>query len=157
MPLVGINTTHTTPTNTTLIDSSNIDNYFLEVDIAGIAPLRTNNSLLCFSNEKAIGANKVKISQNHQFSTISPQFNVITPGSLTRVTSSIRTISGTSADGNESSFVDQGFEPAILNETIFLPSPRLVASKINETDKLSSLPKNKSCLLYTSPSPRDIS
>ena len=147
MPLVGINTTHTVPTNTTLINSSNIDNYFLEVDVAGVAPLRTGNSLLCFSGEKAIGANKVKISQNHQYSTISPQFNVITPGSLTRVTSSIRTISGTSADGSESSFIDQGFEPAILNETVFLPTPRLVASKVNEVDKLSSLPKNKSLTL----------
>ena len=147
MPLVGINTTHTVPTNTTLINNSNIDNYFLEVDVAGVSPLRTGNSLLCFSGEKALGANKVKISQNHQFSSISPQFNVITPGSLTRVTSSIRTISGTSADGSESSFIDQGFEPAILNETVFLPSPRLVASKINETDKLSSLPKNKSLTL----------
>ena len=155
MPLVGINTTHTVPTNTSLINSSNIDNYYLEVNVGGVAPLRTGNSLLCFSNEKAIGANKVKISQNHQFSTISPQFNVITPGSLTRVTSSIRTISGTSADGNESSFVDQGFEPAILNETIFLPSPRLVASKINETDKLSSLPKNKSLTLNVNMSSDD--
>ena len=147
MPLVGINTTHTVPTNTSLINSSNIDNYFLEVDVAGVAPLRVGNSLLCFSSEKAIGANKVKISQNHQFSTINPQFNVITPGSTTRVTSSIRTISGTSADGSESSFVDQGFEPVVLNETAFLPSPRLVASKVNETDKLSSLPKNKSLTL----------
>ena len=147
MPLVGINTTHTVPTNTSLINASNIDNYFLEVDVAGVAPLRTGNSLLCFSGEKAIGANKVKISQNHQFSSISPQFNVITPGSTTRVTSSIRTISGTSANGSESSFVDQGFEPVVLNETAFLPSPRLVASKINETDKLSSLPKNKSLTL----------
>ena len=147
MPLVGINTTHTVPTNTSLISASNIDNYFLEVDVAGVAPLRINNSLLCFSGEKAIGANKVKISQNHQFSSISPQFNVITPGSTTRVTSSIRTISGTSADGSESSFVDQGFEPVVLNETAFLPSPRLVASKVNETDKLSSLPKNKSLTL----------
>ncbi len=147
IPLVGINTTFTVPTNTTLINSSNIDNYYLEVNVGGVAPLRTGNSLLCFSNEKALGANKVKISQNHQFSTISPQFNVITPGSLTRVTSSIRTISGTSADGSESSFIDQGFEPAILNETVFLPTPRLVASKINETDKLSSLPKNKSLTL----------
>jgi hypothetical protein len=155
MPLVGINTIHTVPTNTSLIDASNIDSYFLEVDVANVAPLRIGNSLLCFSGEKAIGANKVKISQNHQFSTISPQFNVITPGSTTRVTSSIRTISGTSADGSESSFIDEGFEPAILNETIFLPTPRLVASKINETDKLSSLPKNKSLTLNVNMSSDD--
>ena len=107
MPLVGINTTFTVPTNTTLINSSNIDNYFLEVDVANVAPLRTGNSLLCFSGESAVGANKAKISQNHQFSSISPQFNVITPGSTTRVSSSIRTVSGTSANGSESSFVDQ--------------------------------------------------
>ena len=52
------------------VDLSNIDNYFLEVDAAGVSPLRIGNSLLCFSGEKAIGANKVKISQNHQYSTI---------------------------------------------------------------------------------------
>jgi len=147
MPLVGINTTHTIPTTQQLRNLSNIDNYFLEVDATGIAPLRTGNSLLCFSSEKAVGGKKSKISQNHQYSSISPQFNVITPGSTTRVTSSIRTISGTSADGVESSFVDQGFEPVVLNQTAFLPSPRLVASKVNETDKLSNLPKNKSLTL----------
>ena len=48
MPLVGINTTHTVPTNTTLKNASNIDNYYLEVDIAGIAPARAGKSLLCF-------------------------------------------------------------------------------------------------------------
>ena len=144
MPLVGINTTFTVPTSTTLVNGSNIDNYYLEVDIAGIAPERTGKSLLCFSNEKAIGGNNVKISQNHQFSSLKPQINVITPGSTTRVNTSVRTVSGTSANGTEISFIDQGFEPAILNETVFFPTPRLVASKINETTKLTSLPKNKS-------------
>ena len=80
MPLVGINTVFTVPTNTTLKNSSNIDNYYLEVNVGGIAPTRTGKTLLCFSNEKAIGGNKVEISQNHQFSSITPQFNVITLG-----------------------------------------------------------------------------
>jgi len=144
MPLVGINTTHTVPTNTTLRDASNIDNYYLEVDTVGIAPNRVGKSLLCFSNEKAIGGRNVKISQNHQFSAITPQFNVLTPGSSTRVNTTIRTVSGTSADGNEISFIDQGFEPAILNQTIFYPTPRLVASKVNENARLEDLPKKKS-------------
>ena len=99
------------------------------------------------SNEKAIGGNKVEISQNHQFSSITPQFNVITPGSTTRVNSTMRTISGTSSGGSEISFIDQGFEPAVLNETIFYPTPRLVASKLNENVKLTALPKNKSLTL----------
>ena len=64
MPLVGINTTFTVPTNTTLKNSSNIDNYYLEVNVGGIAPTRTGKTLLCFSDEKAIGGNNVKISQN---------------------------------------------------------------------------------------------
>ena len=147
MPLVGINTTFTVPTNTTLKNSSNIDNYYLEVNVGGIAPTRTGKTLLCFSGEKAIGGNNVKISQNHQFSSITPQFNVITPGSTTRVNSTIRTISGTSANGTEISFIDQGFEPAVLNQTVFYPTPRLVASKLNENVKLTSLPKNKSLTL----------
>ena len=155
MPLVGINTTHTVPTNTTLKNASNIDNYYLEVDIAGIAPARGGKSLLCFSNEKGIGGNNVKISQNHQFSSFCPQFNVITPGSTTRIFSSSRTISGTSADGNEISFIDQGFEPVVLNETAFYPTPRLVASKINESSKLSNLPKNKSLTLDVNMSSED--
>ena len=147
MPLVGINTVFTVPTNTTLKNSSNIDNYYLEVNVGGIAPTRTGKTLLCFSNEKAIGGNKVEISQNHQFSSITPQFNVITPGSTTRVNSTMRTISGTSSGGSEISFIDQGFEPAVLNQTIFYPTPRLVASKLNENVKLTALPKNKSLTL----------
>ena len=155
MPLVGINTTHTVPTNTTLRNASNIDNYYLEVNTAGIAPARTGKSLLCFSNEKGIGGSNVKISQNHQFSTLTPQFNVITPGSTTRVNTTARTISGTSADGTEASFIDQGFEPAILNETVFYPTPRLVSSKINESTKLSNLPRNKSLSLNVNMSSSD--
>ena len=155
MPLVGINTTHTVPTNTTLRNASNIDNYYLEVNTAGIAPARTGKSLLCFSNEKGIGGSNVKISQNHQFSTLTPQFNVITPGSTTRVNTTARTISGTSADGTEVSFIDQGFEPAILNETVFYPTPRLVSSKINESTKLSNLPRNKSLSLNVNMSSSD--
>ena len=147
MPLTGINTTFTVPTNTSLVNASNIDTYFLEVDIAGIAPLRTGNSLLCFSGEKGMGGNSVSISQNHQFSSITPQFNVITPGSTTSINSSLRTISGTSASGTEVSFLDQGFDPTILQAVTFFPTPRLVASTINEKEKLGSLPKSKSLTL----------
>ena len=154
MPLDGINTTHTVPTNTTLKNATNIDNYFLEVDTAKITT-RTGKQLLCFTSEKGFGSNTVKISQNHQFSSINPQFNVITPGSTTTINSNIRTVSGTSADGTEVSFIDQGFEPAILNQTQFYPTPRLVASKINENSKLVTLPRNKSLTLDVNMSSSD--
>ena len=149
-PLVGINSTINIPSNTTLRNASNIDNYFLEIDRGTGARgnnVADNKTLLCFTSEKAVGGKSAKVSQNHQFSSLSPQFNVITPGKGTFANTSIRTISGTSAGGNEVSFIDQGFEPTILNETTFFPTPRLVASKTNESLRLSTLPKNKSLAL----------
>ena len=144
MPLTGINTTHTIPTDPILFDAMNIDNYYLKVDINAVDATRTDKQLLCFTNEKGFGGKNVGISQNHQFSTFNPQINAITPGNTTRISTSVRTISGTSADGTEVSFIDQGFDTAGLNQTILFPTPRLVASTVNEAEKLSSLPKNKS-------------
>ena len=144
MPLTGINTTHTIPTDPTLFNAMNIDNYFLKVDVSAVDSTRVGKELLCFTNEKAFGGKNVGISQNHQFSTLNPQINVITPGNTTRINTTVRTTSGTSADGTEVSFIDQGFDTAGLNQTILFPTPRIVASVVNETEKLSNLPKNKS-------------
>jgi hypothetical protein len=143
--LAGINTIFTLPTNATLVDEINIDNYYLEVNRSALDPTnqRTGNSLLCFTNEKAIGGNTVKISQNHQYSTFAPNINFITPGTTTEVNATLRTISGTSADGTEISFLDQGVQATTLGETTFLPTPRLVASEVNK-DKLTFFPKSKS-------------
>ena len=146
--LAGINTIFTVPTNQTLIDENGIDNYYLEINRTVLDPLnqRTGNSLLCFTDEKAIGGSIVKISQNHQFSSFSPQINFLTPGTTTDINTTVRTISGTSAGGSEISFVDQGFDPTTLNETTFFGTPRLVASTINQ-DKLTFFPKQKSLAL----------
>ena len=143
--LVGINTVFTIPTNPTLVDEINVDNYYLEVDRTALDPLnqRTGNALLCFTDERGLGGNTVEISQNHQYSSIAPNVNFITPGTTTEVDARLRTISGTSADGTEISFLDQGVIPTTLGETTFLPTPRLIASKINE-EKLTFFPKSKS-------------
>ena len=143
--LSGINTVFTLPTNATLVDEINVDNYYLEVDRTALDPLnqRTGNALLCFTDERGLGGNTVEISQNHQYSSIAPNVNFITPGTTTEVDARLRTISGTSADGTEISFLDQGVIPTTLGETTFLPTPRLIASKINE-DKLTFFPKSKS-------------
>ena len=46
--LAGINTVFTIPTNATLVDQINVDNYYLEVNRTALDPLnqRTGNSLL---------------------------------------------------------------------------------------------------------------
>jgi len=153
MPLVDINATHDIPTTTALKDATNIDNYFLELD-RGTGNRAGGKNQISFTSEKAVGGSTVGISQNHQFSNASAQCNVITPGK-TRASAAFRTISGTSADGNEVSFIDQGFEPTILNETTFFPTPRMVASKVNEANRLDTLPKNKSLTLKVDMSTAD--
>ena len=153
MPLVKINTTHDIPTSTGLKDVTNIDNYFLELD-RGTGNRAAGKNQISFVSEKAVGGSTVGISQNHQFSSLSAQCNVITPGK-TRASASFRTISGTSASGNEVSFIDQGFEPTILNETTFFPTPRMAASKVNEANQLDTLPKNKSLSLKVDMSSSD--
>ena len=146
MPLTMVNTIHDVTVNNVLKDAGDIDNYFLELD-RGIGSRATGRDQFSFATEKAVGGRNVGISQNHQFSNASAKFNVITPGKGTRASSSFRTVSGTSADGNEVSFLDQGFEPTILNETTFFPTPRMLCSKTNEVERLTTLPDNKSLTL----------
>ena len=145
MPLVGINTVITVPANASIRGESDIDFYYLEVDTAAITS-RTDKQLLCFTDERAFGGNTVKISQNHQYSSIEPDVNFLTPSTTTDITASVRTISGTSAGGNEVSFLDQGVQPIALNQFTHFDNTRLVASTVNE-DKLTGLPKQKSVIL----------
>jgi hypothetical protein len=56
----------------------------------------------------------------------------------------IRSVSGTSVSGNETSFLDNGYEPIQLNSLNTFKSVRLVCSKENETEYLDNLPRNKS-------------
>jgi len=144
--LTRINTTFDIPSSETIRNLNGIDNYYLEFDRTGRS---SGGDQISFIDEKSIGGDTVKISQNHQFSSFNPQFNVITPGKGTTINAQVRTVSGTSAGGSEVSFIDQGYEPISLNNTSFFPTPRMVASKVNETARLSaeSFPRNKSLSL----------
>ena len=136
-----INTTHdfTTTDNVPLNQYKDIDKYYL-----AFQSRNSGNSQISFVDEKTLGGTNVFASQNYQFSSIIPQINIITPGQNTSFTSQLRTISGTSSGGSEISFIDQGYEPVQLNKVNFLSSPRLVASEINEINRIPSLPSHKS-------------
>lgn len=127
-----------------------LDAYYLEID-------RTTNGVnrsadgspagmpqLQFTSESTLGGSKVLSSENILYSSIVPTYDLITPGSSTSVSAAIRTVSGTSVSGNETSFLDNGFEPVQLNALNTLRSMRLVCSKENETEYLSNLRRNKS-------------
>jgi hypothetical protein len=141
------NTTLDLPTsssNPTLKNLTDLDSYYLEFNRGDRS---YSDNQLSFSDEKVVGGSSVNISQNYQYSSIIPQFNIITPGNETSVSALLRTVSGTSASGTELSFVDQGYENIQLNSINYLNTPRLVCSEINESTRLSSLPRNKSITL----------
>ena len=152
MSLTGINSTLTLPTSGSLVSAATVDKYYLEAS-------RSSNRAIgkvqvSFTAEGSVGGQSIVagargglgVSQNHQFSTIEPKFNVITPGKGTSASAQIRTVSGTSASGSEVSFIDQGWEPISVNKSLQFSTPRMVASQVNESNQstLTSLPRNKS-------------
>ena len=145
--LTKINTQHNLPTNTTLKSLRDYDTYHLQISRG---TRTTGDDQLSFTDENTVGGEFISASRNIQFNTVTPNLNVRVPGEATRITSQIRTVSGTSASGSEPSFIDQGFENVELDVLNTLESTRLVASKDNETVRLTSLPKNKSFTLAVS-------
>ena len=99
--------------------------------------------ILYTSKTKTSGGSKVTATQNIPFELIRPAIQSMTvPG--THISAQMRTISGASLDGTETPFEDQGFESITLGENNVVSTPRIIASRINETNNLSTLPGNKS-------------
>ena len=139
--LTGINTDHQLPSDSLLRSKSDIDKYYIEVPRS--AGRTSGDDMMNFFTDSFGGGKEIFVSQNIQFNQIYPLINHITPGQ-TALSARTRTVSGTSAGGNEVSFLDQGFEDIQLNAINPLSTPRLVASPINETERLDDLPLNRS-------------
>jgi len=139
--LTGINTDHQLPSTELLRTKSDIDKYYIEVPRS--AGRTSGDDMMNFFDDSFGGGKEIFVSQNIQFNQIYPLINHITPGQ-TALSARTRTVSGTSAGGSEVSFLDQGFEDIQLNSINPLSTPRLVASPINETERLNDLPLNRS-------------
>jgi hypothetical protein len=132
-----------------------IDNYYLKLDMSdttcGVDRSGNVDGLPdLFFGETKSGSNfnyapedYITSSKNIVFSSITPNVNAFTPKG-TAIGSRIRTVTATSVDGSETSFVDNGFESIQLNNVNNLSSLRLISSKDNEDSKLTDLPGNKS-------------
>ena len=82
-------------------------------------------------------------SYNIPYSLIIPSVTSTAPeGSY--VLASARTVSETSVNGDEISYVDQGFQDVQFNQKNYFETQRMVASAINQTTFLNELPGNKS-------------
>ena len=123
--------------------------YYLNVDMSSNGTNRDGTGgypKLFFNKSKDIGGSKVETTQNITFNSITPNIQTFIPSSCD-INASVRTVTGTSEDGSETSYVDKGYEPISLNETNGFEDPRLVASRVNENQYLTDLPGNKSLTL----------
>ncbi len=134
----------------TVANPIGIDDYHVAIDMSANGVNRSADGVptgfpaLSFSNESSVGGSRVRSTENIAYTTITPYYNIRTPGSLTSASARIRTITGTSVSGSESSFNDSGYEPVALNVPNSLTSTRIICSKVNQDEYLSGLPRNKS-------------
>jgi len=141
----------------TVTDPKDLDFYHIKVDMSNDGTDRSGSTLpdRFFSSTKRGGGSLIRATQNIQFETITPNVETMTPPG-TSIGARVRTVSSTSVDGSEQSFVDQGFEPVTIGDQTHFDSTRMVASKVNEDRQLSDLPGSKSLtmeLLLSSASP----
>lgn len=91
-----------------------------------------------FATELIGGGSEIKASENILFNRINPRFNILSPGRQTSISANIRTTTGTSIDGNETSFnLQNTVESVIPNEENYLDSVRMVCSRVNELNQSS--------------------
>ncbi len=133
-----------------VVDEIKFDSYNVKLDMSkkykDTNDDRSNDAgfpQLFFNNSKSAGGSKITATQNIPFEIITPLIsNVTLP--QTSISADVRTVTGTSLGGNEISFLDTGFDAVVPNESNYLNTPRLIASKVNADNKLTTLPGNKS-------------
>jgi hypothetical protein len=140
-----INKTHDL-NDVTVTEPITFDSYNIKLDMSSDGVDRTvgtNFPNLYANQTKSTGGYNIRATQNMPFEIITPLVQNLTVQG-TSLSAEVRTITGSSISGNEISFTDIGFEPVAINVPNYLDSTRIIASKVNEDDKLFNLPGNKS-------------
>jgi hypothetical protein len=125
-----------------------LNSYFIKIDTSDtdfdnkeIGNNRVND--LYFREHIQGGSSGTILSNNIQYESIIPNISNIIPAK-TNISTKIRTVSGTSVGGNESSFVDGGFEVIPLQTQSYFTEPKLICSSVNENRFISYSPGNRS-------------
>jgi len=122
-PLTEINKTHTAIAN-------------IDMDSYTVA-LTTAPTISGASATVEVGGTSVYVSENYRFETFKTQISALELP-LTAISASIRSTSGTSPSGSETSFITETTStPFSLNENFDLDTSRIVCSSINEANELS--------------------
>ena len=140
-----INKTHDL-NDVTISEPISFDSYHIKLDMSidGVNRSFDSGYPVLYSNQtKSTGGYNIRATQNMPFEIITPLVQNLTVQG-TSLSAEARTITGKSLSGNEIPFTDIGFEPITINAPNYLDSTRIIASKVNEDNKLSNLPGNKS-------------
>ena len=150
-----INKTHLL-SDVTVSSPLTFDSYNIKLDMSTSGVARTDGvsfPQLYVNQTKSSGGKQIKASQNMPFEIIVPNVaNTTVQG--TNLTAELRTVSGSSlndgsGEGAQIPFIDQGFEPINLGRSNYMSSPRMIASRINETNntQIQALPGDRSLSL----------
>ena len=126
VPLTEINATHTA------IDNIGIDSYTIN--------LSSTPSVSGTSGDAEVGGINVFASENYRFEVMQTNLSSLELTG-TSIVPKVRTTSATSPSGTETSFSTVTSAKAVaipLGENITFDTSRMIASKINETNELSS-------------------
>lgn len=135
-----------------------LDEYYIDLDMTSSGTNRNSVKPALYFNETKTGGSYVqyspstntitgpKATQNIAFSILRPNVETLLP-ETTKVEAKVRTFSGSSVSGSETSFIDQGFESISLNSNNYFQSQRAILSKVNEDNYLTSYPGRKSFTL----------
>ena len=140
-----INKTHDL-NDVTVIEPITFDSYNIKLDMSssGIGRSVGTSFPILYSNQtKSTGGYNIRATQNMPFEIITPLVQNLTVHG-TSLSAEVRTITGQSISGNEIPFTNIGFEPITINAPNYLDNTRIIASKVNEDNKLANLPGNKS-------------
>ena len=144
-----INKTHEL-SDVTKSDPITFDSYNIKVDMSEKFNINNDDRSndvgfpqLFVGQTKSAGGYDIRATQNMPYEVITPVVQNLTVKGTT-LTAEVRTTTGKSISGNEIPFLDAGYESVALNESNYMTSPRLVASKINEDTKLSEVTGSKS-------------
>ena len=143
-----INKTHNL-NNVTASNPRTFDTYKIKLDMGSSGIGRSTGEsfpILYMGQTKSTGGSNIKATQNIPFEILTPQIQHVTVRG-TNIDGEVRTISGSSINGSEIPYIDQGFEPISVSRSNYFSTPRIIASKVNEDAKLSTLPGNKSMTL----------
>jgi len=137
--------------------SIGFDYYYIKINMSENGIDRDSDPLvqkLYIKNSKSSGGEIVNASQNIQYESMRPIVQTLVLPE-TNVTAKLKSITGTSVDGNEVSFLESPIVDITLDETNYFTEPKLITSTVNETVHNTNLIANKSLELEMSLSSGD--